>query len=126
MIQARLLIVLILMAALSGTVAGCSSDKGPTKEKEGSGFLENEILVNLESEYQNVRLAMTALMSDNVVSTVKPQTIWTNDLSGSIIEDSTGSLKNYMHGEGIALGYYQWDSNGKIYQCRDATCPDPF
>ncbi len=121
-----LFIGVILITALACAIPGCSSNDGSTKEEVGNGFLESQILVNLESESQNVHLAMTALMVGNVVSTVKPQTTWTNDLSGSITEGSSGSLKYYMDEANATLGYYQWDSKGKIYQCRDASCPDPF
>jgi len=121
-----LFIGVILITVLACAIPGCSSDDGSTKEEVGNGFLESPILVNLESESQNVHLAMTALMADNVVSTVKPQTTWTNDLSGNITGGSSGSLKYYMDEASATLGYYQWDSKGKIYQCRDASCPDPF
>ena len=91
---------------------------------------DNGITTSYEDEYEiemnKVQLAVIDLMFANETFTVTPQTTWTNDLSGDIISGDPASMKYYLEGADSMLAYYQWDSNGTVYQCEDTSCPDPF
>ncbi|NQT72474.1 MAG: hypothetical protein HQ553_06850 [Chloroflexi bacterium] len=84
------------------------------------------LTLSLDTELKNVQLAMTVLMADNGIDTVTPQTTWVNDLSGDITSGDYASMKHYLDGAESMQAYYQWDSEGNVYQCLDTSCPDPF
>ena len=82
-----------------------------------------------ETERQNVQLALTACMAHGdgtyAVSEVIPQTIWKDDTSIQICHECTSRLTDYLEDK-YTTYYYQWDLDGKVYQCKDRNCPDPF
>ncbi len=79
-----------------------------------------------ETELICVRFAMATLLTKNGIDRITPQTTWTNDLSGDIATGDYTSMKYYLYGAESMKEYYQWDSNGTVYQCEDTSCPDPF
>jgi len=84
------------------------------------------LTLSLDTELKNVQLAMTVLMADNGIDTVTPQTTWINDLTGDSLTGEYSSLSEWLPDAESMTAYYQWDSEGNVYQCVDTSCPDPF
>ena len=78
-----------------------------------------------DTERKNVQITLTALMAYNDVSTVTPQTTWINDLSGDFFSGEHTSFGEFLATDSLKA-YYQWDSEGNVYQCEDTSCPDRF
>ncbi len=114
----------ILILVLGSLTIGCSDNKSTAGETPDS-FLDNLESTAMKTELDDMRLAMTAVMAVNGIEEVVPQTTWTNSAMEFNCDSCTNMLSDML--QGLTLGfYYQWDSEGNVYQCKNAECPDPF
>jgi len=78
------------------------------------------------TERKNVQLAVNYFMTDNDVDTVVPQMTWTNEIRVETASGEYLSRGEYFGSTDLMKYFYQWDSEGNVYQCENTRCPDPF
>jgi len=116
------------MLMLSVSLFGCSVDKSTAEEivdRIGEIIQEAQIQEYMDTELDNMTLAMTAVMAANGIEEVVPQTTWTNSVMEFKCNSCAHPLSDMLQGPVMGF-YYQWDSEGNVYQCKDTSCPDPF
>jgi len=85
----------------------------------------------IETERNSVQIRLTEFMADQGINSITPQTTWTKDLSDISFNEGVIPLDEkspvyVLYSVSPLQAYYQWDSEGNVYQCKDTSCPDPF
>ncbi len=114
----------ILVLVLGSLIIGCSGDNN-TAEETPDSFIDKLESTAMKTELDDMRLAMTAVMAVNGIEEIVSQATWTNSAMEFKCNSCADMLSDML--QGMTLGfYYQWDSEGNVYQCKDTDCPDPF
>ncbi len=79
-----------------------------------------------DDEWWQLQSIITRYMKSNGITVTTPQTTWTKDLEKHLFSEEDVPNRDLIPSGDLLNAYYQWDSEGNLYQCRDTSCPDPF